>query len=175
MARKKSVGSRTPPKRSVIDKQRSLPARLGTRNTRQREAIMAILQASKGPLTMAEIQTRAQSNVVQEKPLHPGVSGKKTTGMVGIATVYRTIGLLVEQGLAKQVVLPNGETRYEHSHHGHHHDHFQCLVCDQVFDLEHCPVEIPKGGFLPGGFSVEAHELTLMGTCPDCRVKSKAR
>jgi Fur family transcriptional regulator, ferric uptake regulator len=133
---------------------------LGERNTRQRGTIVAILDASDGPLTIPQIHALA---LKAEK-------GKK----VGIATVYRTLALLVEKGEAKTVILPTGETRYEHAHHDHHHDHFQCRNCQHVYDLHQCPVGLPDGATLPGGFSVESHELTLIGLCPNCTGKSAA-
>jgi len=131
---------------------------IGERNTRQRGTIMALLDASDGPLTIPQIHALA---LKAEK-------GKK----VGIATVYRTLALLVEKGEARTVVLPSGETRYEHAHHGHHHDHFQCRLCGHVFDLHQCPVGLPDGATLPGGFTVESHELTLIGLCPKCSEKA---
>lgn len=122
----------------------------GKRQTRQRNTIYNVIGASRGPLTVQEIHERARQNV----------SG------LGIATVYRTLKLLQDRRMVQQVILPNGETRYERTGLGHHH-HFSCRVCDEVFDLETCPVDIPRDGFA-GGFVVESHDLTLYGICPEC-------
>lgn len=126
---------------------------LGQRQTRQREAILAVIQESAGPLTVPEIHDRSQE----------AVSG------LGIATVYRTVKLLQEARQIRTVVLPTGENRYEPAELGHHH-HFHCRVCDIVYDLDECPVEIPRGEAYGGGFYVEDHEVTLYGTCPECHV-----
>ena len=123
---------------------------LGQRNTRQREKIVAAIRDSQGPLTVPEILERAQQDL-------PGL---------GVATVYRTVKLLLEDGKIQPVILPSGETRYESTGLGHHH-HFHCRVCDEVYDLEECPVSVPTGKY-HHGFVVEDHELTLYGVCSSC-------
>ena len=45
---------------------------------------------------------------------------------------------------------------------------FRCRNCGLVFDLPGCILPIPDGTSLPGGYKVEAHEVTLIGTCPEC-------
>ena len=79
--------------------------------------------------------------------------------------------LLLAAGEIQAVVLPDGQTRYEAADLGHH-DHFRCRICDDVIDLDHCPVSIPEGTTLPGGYRVEGHELTLFGVCPQCTDKA---
>jgi Fur family transcriptional regulator, ferric uptake regulator len=123
---------------------------LGQRQTRQRDTIVEVIRESAGPLTVQEILERAQDRV-------PGL---------GIATVYRTVKLLLEGDRIQTVILPSGETRYESAGLGHHH-HFHCRRCQEVFDLESCPVHVPRGAY-EGGYLVEDHELTLYGTCPAC-------
>jgi Fur family transcriptional regulator, ferric uptake regulator len=123
----------------------------GQRQTRQRDAILNVLRDAAGPLTVDEVLARGQEHV----------SG------LGIATVYRTIKLLLESGQIQGVTLPTGETRYETSTRGHHH-HFQCLVCDSVYDFDACPVKILNDTTLPDGFVVEDHDVTLYGTCALC-------
>lgn len=125
-------------------------ANLGQRHTRQRDVIVAVIREATGPLTVNEILNRAQERV-------PGL---------GVATVYRTLKLLQEGGKITTVILPSGETRYESTGLGHHH-HFHCRVCDEVYDLEDCPVQIPTRE-LSNGFQVESHELTLYGICSTC-------
>ena len=125
-----------------------------TRSTRQRDVITRIMQAAQGPLAVADVLDRARSDL-------PGL---------GIATVYRTLKLLTEQGRIHPVTL-DGETRYEASGKGHHH-HFACTRCQRVFTLHTCPVALPSGTVYPGGFIVEAHEVTLYGQCPQCAQSS---
>jgi len=86
---------------------------------------------------------------------------------MGIATVYRMIRALREGGEVAVVELPGEEPRYEPASRGHHH-HFCCRSCDRVFDLEVCPVGVPQGTTLPGGYMIEDHSLTLYGRCTVC-------
>lgn len=127
-------------------------ASLGQRHTRQRDEIVQVIRSAQGPLTVPEILARAQRSI-------PGL---------GVATVYRTLKLLQEGGQVQTVILPSGETRWESAGLGHHH-HFHCRVCDEVFDVDTCPVSVAGGRELGNGFVVESHDLTLYGTCPDCR------
>lgn len=120
------------------------------RDTRQREVISRLLQAAEGPLDVPELHRRALSELPK----------------LGVATVYRTLKLLQEQGAAHMVTL-DGENLYEASGRGHHH-HFSCRACQRVFTLHTCPVALPAGTVYPGGFVVEAHEVTLYGVCPEC-------
>jgi Fur family transcriptional regulator, ferric uptake regulator len=121
------------------------------RHTRQREAILRSISSADGPLSVAEIHDRS-SRVVR--------------GM-GIATIYRGLRALREGGEVVAVELPGEETRYEPASRGHHH-HFRCRSCERVYDLEVCPVGVPQGTTLPGGYTVEDHSLTLYGRCTAC-------
>ncbi|PNY80106.1 Fur family transcriptional regulator [Deinococcus koreensis] len=120
------------------------------RSTRQRDVIARVLEGAEGPLAVGDVLERAQATA-------PGV---------GIATVYRTLKLLCDQGRAHPVTL-DGDTLYEASGKGHHH-HFSCTRCGRVFTLHSCPVALPSGTVYPGGFVVETHEVTLYGRCPEC-------
>lgn len=119
------------------------------RSTRQRSAIRAVIEAATRPLTPQEVLDGARTEVA---------------GM-GIATVYRNLKLLVEEGSVQVVELPGDSPRYESKHLDHHH-HFQCRQCDRVFDVHGCPGDLTR--FAPAGFRVESHELTLYGQCADC-------
>lgn len=121
------------------------------RRTRQRNTILKEILSAEGPLSVAEIHERA---------------GREVLGL-GIATVYRTIKSLLDGEEVVVVELPGEEPRYEPSGRGHHH-HFRCRVCELTFDLEVCPVGIPRGTTLPGGYTVEDHSLTLYGRCAAC-------
>ncbi|MFW6058616.1 MAG: Fur family transcriptional regulator [Phycisphaeraceae bacterium] len=124
---------------------------IGERRTQQRAAILEAIRGAAGPLTVDQIQAAAQ----------------RTVANLGIATVYRTVKLLLDHGEIRTVTLPDGQPRYEAADLGHHH-HFRCRRCGRVYDLDLCPIALPEGMKLPGGFHVEDHEVTLYGTCPRC-------
>lgn len=119
------------------------------RNTRQRTAIRQAIADAARPLLPQEILQAAEAAV-------PGLS---------LATVYRNLRTLVEEGELLAVTLPGEVARYELAGAGHHH-HFQCLSCQRVFEVEACPGNL--AGLAPPGFTVEDHELTLYGRCSDC-------
>lgn len=131
---------------------------LGQRNTPQRDAILHVIQSACGPLSVPEIHALSQ----------------KSMPKLGIATIYRTIKLLLDAEQIQSVILPSGEMRYERAGMGHH-DHFQCRKCQHVFDLDICPSGLHNGMTLPGGFVVEDHEMTVYGLCNSCSVTPTSR
>jgi len=121
------------------------------RNTRQKTAILHAIEHAARPLSPQEILLDASQQVSQ----------------LGMATVYRNLKSLVDDGALKVVTLPGEGARYESTSVAeHHHHHFQCTACQRVFDVHACPGDIEH--MAPQGFSVERHELTLYGRCADC-------
>lgn len=92
-------------------------------------------------------------------------AARGTLPRLGIATVYRTVKAMLEDGTLRAVELPGAPARYELSGKGHHH-HFHCRACDGVFEVEACPGRM--SGLLPGGFRLERHEIILYGLCAGC-------
>lgn len=120
------------------------------RSTRQRGAIESVLRASGRPLTPPEVQRAAHE-------LAPGL---------GMATVYRTLKLLIAEGTVRTVDLPGESARFEMANITHHH-HFHCNRCRRVYDVPGCPGDMRR--MAPRGFKVDGHDLILYGQCPDCR------
>ena len=125
------------------------------RTTRQHAAIRAVLTAAGRPLTPAEVLEEARGHVAA----------------LGLATVYRNLRALVEEGAITVVTLPGEAPRYEAAHHAHHH-HFRCDVCQRVFDVHRCPGDLAR--LAPPGFTVDRHEITLYGRCRECAPARKA-
>jgi Fur family transcriptional regulator, ferric uptake regulator len=119
------------------------------RSTRQRMAIRQVIEQAGRPLSPQEILAASQADVPS----------------MGIATVYRNIKALLDDGSIEAVTLPGEVPRYEPSHQGHHH-HFQCTRCERVFDVFSCPGHLQH--MAPTGFQVESHAVTLYGRCADC-------
>lgn len=126
------------------------------RSTRQRHAIRATLAAAQRPLLPQELLASAQAQV-------PGL---------GIATVYRSLKALLDEGEVRLVALPGENPRYETVGQGHHH-HFQCRQCSRVFDVHACPGDLSR--LAPAGFTVDDHELTLYGRCRECQPAATPR
>lgn len=119
------------------------------RDTRQRRAIREAIARADRPLTPAEIHAGARSEV---------------RGL-GLATVYRTLRILADEGVIAEVQVPGEAPRYEMADKAHHH-HFYCRRCERVFEVEGCPGDL--AGLTPAGFALDGHELLLFGTCADC-------
>jgi Fur family ferric uptake transcriptional regulator len=119
------------------------------RTTAQRKAIQTVLEEAGRPLSPPEIFADARLRA-------PGL---------GMATVYRAINRLLDEGVIAAVELPGEAPRYERSGLGHHH-HFRCGGCNKVFDFFGCTNGFER--YAPQGFSLERHELFLFGRCEGC-------
>lgn len=85
---------------------------------------------------------------------------------IGYATVYRTLKLLVEAGLAQQRDFGEGQSRFEVD--SEHHDHLICTKCGLVLEFEDEEIEQlqRKVAERLGGFKIMQHRLELYGLCP---------
>ncbi|MEZ4365631.1 MAG: transcriptional repressor [Kofleriaceae bacterium] len=85
---------------------------------------------------------------------------------VGYATVYRTLKLLVESGLAIERQFGDGQARFEVV--GDHHDHLICTKCNLILEFEDEEIERLQERIAQrlGGFSVTRHRHELYGLCP---------
>ena len=126
-----------------------------TRNTRQKAAIRQALSEAGRPLSIEEILNVAQRQV----------------DGLGLATVYRNLKSLLDEGWLVAVDLPGQTPRYELSGKGHHH-HFQCRICGHVFELHNCSESFRH--MVPDGFEVTSHEVLLFGRCASCRSAHRA-
>ncbi|MBI5887106.1 MAG: transcriptional repressor [Deltaproteobacteria bacterium] len=94
---------------------------------------------------------------------------KRKTPAIGYATVYRTMKLLTECGLAIARQFGDGQTRYENLPEHGHHDHIICIKCSKILEfqnekIEHLQSETAK----KLGFTVISHKLELYGYCAGC-------
>lgn len=89
---------------------------------------------------------------------------------VGYATVYRTMKLLVECGLANERHFGETVTRFEIALHDHHHDHLICVDCKRIVEFEDDSIEeLQRKLAERQGFSLISHKHELYGICADCR------
>lgn len=124
------------------------------RDTSQRRAIVSALQAAGRPLSPKEILEGAQTQVPR----------------LGMATVYRAIKDLIDDGELVAVDLPGEAPRYEAAGKPHHH-HFQCRRCSGVYEIHGCPGHLDA--MVPEGFTLEKHEVILYGVCATCKAASR--
>ncbi len=89
---------------------------------------------------------------------------------IGYTTVYRTMKLLADSGLAREIDLADGITRYEHLYNHEHHDHMICMRCGVSIEFYNASIEaIQDAASEQLGFKVTDHRLQIYGICKDCR------
>jgi Fur family transcriptional regulator, ferric uptake regulator len=91
---------------------------------------------------------------------------------VGVASIYRTLDLLDRLRLAKRVDSGEGVARYEPvDPSGEHHHHLVCGRCGEVRAFEDSELERAIERLSKRvDYAVEAHDVTLRGECPSCRI-----
>jgi len=96
---------------------------------------------------------------------------KKHHPKIGYATIYRTLKLFKECGLAFERNFGDGRTRYEPvKFEGEHHDHLICVGCGKIIEfannqIESCSQQVAR----LNGFEVLNHKLELYGYCSSCK------
>ena len=122
----------------------------GLKLTRQREAILEAFCGADGHIGIEDLYA-----VVRIKDPR-----------IGQATVYRTMKLLVNAGLAKEHHFGDGLTRYEQASHKHHHDHMICVDCNSIIEFEDEEIErLQEAAAKRLGFDMLDHKLELKVRC----------
>ena len=121
----------------------------GLRLTPQRQQVYDVLRNKRDHPTAEEVFIRA----------------KKTMPEISHATVYNCLDALVKSGLARQVTVDRGATRF--CPNMHEHGHFHCDSCQTVFDVDLPTQAMP----LPRGFEARHFDVAIHGSCPDCAKK----
>lgn len=89
---------------------------------------------------------------------------------IGSATVYRTLKLLCESGLGRELKIDDGITRYEHLYGHQHHDHLICTKCGKFVEVLDPEIErLQERLALKHGFYPERHRMELYGVCKQCK------
>ena len=89
---------------------------------------------------------------------------------VGLATVYRTLALLTQSGLASELDFGDGQKRYEHKYMHSHHDHMICTECGKIIEFNHPLIEkFQEEVASRNGFTITSHKLDMFGLCSECR------
>ena len=133
---------------------------VGLKATRQREEILNIFLNSSGHKNLGQIY--AQVSKINPK--------------IGYTTVYRTLKLLTRLGMATQRKFADGETRYEPTSEGSHHDHLICLDCGKIIEFEDQTLEALQNGVAQRHrFKIFHHRMELYGRCEECNLKKRKR
>ena len=145
------------------EKVKDLLREKGLKVTSQRLMVLNILSAHGDEhLTVEEIYDLAK----EESP------------EIGLATIYRTVQVLLELHVIEKVTFDDGFARYElngeETGSGHRHHHAICTQCGTVYSLETDLLDtLEKQVFESLGFEVTDHEVKLYGLCSACRRKAQ--
>jgi Fur family transcriptional regulator, ferric uptake regulator len=101
---------------------------------------------------------------------------KKRDPKIGFTTVYRTLKLLAECGLASEVSFHDGVARFEHQYNRRSHHHMVCTECGgsvEFFSPEVDKLEEEIGR--KHHYATTRHTLQIYGVCEDCRKRGSTR
>jgi Fur family ferric uptake transcriptional regulator len=138
----------------------SYMAKKGLRSTDQRRLIVETFFHAQNHVSIEELlaQVRAQDS------------------RVGYATVYRTLKLLTECGVAYERRFGDGLTRYELADDSSHHDHLICVECGDITEFEEPRIEeIQEEVAKRHGFELRSHKHEMYGVCPSCQAKARGK
>ncbi len=122
------------------------------KHTKQRELILSTFLEAKRHITSEELYQ----------------SVREQHSNIGYTTVYRTMKLLVEAGLATEHRFDDGITRYEIEQE--HHDHLICIKCGKIEEFECEMIEETQNEIAARHeFLVLRHRHELYGHCRECR------
>ncbi len=131
----------------------------GLRRTAQRDLILEVFLRTKEHLSSEDLYDLV----------------KKEDPTVGQTTVYRTLKLLSEAGLAREVRFGDGRTHYEHHFNREHHDHMICTECGKVVEFFSSELEAMQDEIAAKhNFILTQHSMRLLGLCEDCQMVAKA-
>lgn len=101
---------------------------------------------------------------------------KKKNPAIGQSTVFRTLKLLCEAGLAREVNLGDKVVRFEHLYGHAHHDHLVCLVCGNCIEAVDYRIEKYQEELCRKlGFELKRHQLEIFGVCRQCKNKEERK
>jgi Fur family ferric uptake transcriptional regulator len=131
----------------------------GLKRTSQREVILEVFLKTEGHMSAEE--------------LYGLVKAQDPT--VGFTTVYRTLKLLAECGLAREEGLGDNRMRYEHNYNHQHHDHLICTECGNLIEFYSETIEKKQDEIAETyNFRPTHHSLRIWGICSACQTQSKA-
>jgi Fur family ferric uptake transcriptional regulator len=99
---------------------------------------------------------------------------KKVYPKASYSTVYRTLKLLADSGLAHICSFGDRTMRYEPAHKAEHHDHLVCQRCGTIIEFENTEIEsLQKKVAQKHNFLVVLHKFELYGLCANCQKKMR--
>ena len=134
--------------------------KVGLKQTEQRNTILKTFLETRDHLSTDELH-----RLVKKKDAH-----------IGFTTVYRTLKLLADCGLASEVAFHDGIARYEHQYNRRSHHHMVCTECGASVRVLLARSRRTGAGNRPQApFRDHRHTFQIYGICEECRKKSNGR
>ncbi len=122
------------------------------RHSKQRDVILQTL-------TDNPIHPTAEQLYAMVKPLAPAIS---------LATVYRNLNLLAENGIIKKICGLDGTSHFDHNIHNHYH--LLCSKCGKVYDVPYnIAPRLSEDVLAQTGMIVESCDIAMRGICNNCK------
>ena len=135
-------------------------AKKGLRSTEQRRLIVDQFFLAPAHITIEDLLTQVRA----------------IDARIGYATVYRTLKLLTECGVAYERRFGDGLARYELADDVTHHDHLICVECASIVEFEEPRIEVLQEEIAGRyGFELRSHKHEMYGVCPACRARPRKR
>ncbi|MDY0290769.1 MAG: transcriptional repressor [Desulfuromonadaceae bacterium] len=139
---------------SVQDQFRAYLAKHNLKVTRQRQIILDAFLSSPSHLSAEELYIRLRKK-------HPNI---------GYATVYRTMKLLSECGIAAERHFGDRQTRYEANTGEDHHYHLICEQCSNIVEFEDQQIDwLLQNAASAHNYTLSHRRLEIYGLCPKCQ------
>lgn len=120
-------------------------------------------------LTVLEAFLNMERHLTAEDLL---AEARKLDPSIGQATVFRTIKLFADAGLAREACTDDNAKRYEHAYRHEHHDHLVCIGCGKIIEFRDQGIERAQDSiYRKYGYTATGHIMELQGYCPDCSKK----
>jgi len=132
----------------------------GLKKTHQKDLILESFLGTEGHLSIEDIYALV----------------KRRDKKIGIVTVFRTLKSLTECGIAREITLGDGLTRFEHRYHHPHHHHIVCTSCHKTIEFVSPDLEQVQASIIREyGFQASSQRLQIYGTCKDCLEQSPVK
>ena len=147
------------------------------KNIKQAKIIFADYLKNNGLLQTAQRQQILDIFLKTEN--HPTIEElyliiRKKNPKIGLATVYRTMKVISDAGLARETNFGNGQRSFEHKYLHRHHDHLICVICGKIIEVISPEIENLKDKLAKKhGFSTVRHTMQIFGTCAKCKKKNE--
>lgn len=129
---------------------------MNSKHTRSQERILKLLKSLNRSLSAQDIYVELRNR----------------NQTIGLATVYRSLEALKQEGSLQVRTLPNGESLYSSMQQDQHH--LTCLRCGDSILIDECPVhQLERDLQRSHQFKIYYHTLEFFGLCTQCQLKTE--